>query len=308
MAKRTERKHKNHSSILITRKYGNIGDILMMTPGIREFSEASDLPVDIVIPKKFEGTLDNLPYLRECHHFEDDVHLRDIIKKAERNSARFVDLSNYEFNYEKSHQPKISKTKIQLFCEKLGVPYKDTHLDIVLTPDEKRTNEEYLKSLQIDKNGLILIGSGSVTQTRAWPLEHWKELSRKIKKIGYHVVIVDKNMNWDQPGLIFFNGKNIREYFALCSTARLLISNDSSMLHIGSGAFDRDAIAIFGPTDPEMRCVYPTSKFVKVDMECGPCWYERCVDYKRMNDVPPCMRNVTVDMVYRKAVEVLKHA
>lgn len=79
----------------------------------------------------------------------------------------------------------------------------------------------------------------------------------------------------------------------------LMITNDTGPRHIAA-AFGVPVVTIFGPTHPEWTEIYfPQERKVSVKVFCGPCQKKLCpLDHR-------CMKEVTPDMVYRQAVELL---
>lgn len=86
---------------------------------------------------------------------------------------------------------------------------------------------------------------------------------------------------------------SLKELIEVMRHARLVISNDSGPMHIAAG-FQVPVVAIFGPTSPVRTGPYGKGHVViKSDVECAPCFKKQCSDLK-------CMRDITVDHVYRR--------
>ena len=112
-------------------------------------------------------------------------------------------------------------------------------------------------------------------------------------------IIVDKKLKWDDKELLFFNNHTLREVFSLVAHSDFIICNDSGLLHI-AGAFERNCLGIFGPTDPDLRCVYNNSYYVREKKDCSPCWYNRC-------DNMTCLKDLSVNKVENKFLEVVQN-
>lgn len=120
-------------------------------------------------------------------------------------------------------------------------------------------------------------------------------LINNINQLGYQIIVVDKDLSWVDNSIVFFNNQPIRKLFALVSNSDFVVSNDSGLLHIAA-AFDKPTLSIFGPTDPKMRCVYPKSKYITLNLACMPCWYNRC-------DGLDCLNLLSVNQVEVKLLE-----
>lgn len=96
--------------------------------------------------------------------------------------------------------------------------------------------------------------------------------------------------------LINLAGKtNLREAIYLISACRLLISNDSGLMHI-AGALGIPTIAIFGSTNPVTTSpVGKRSVVVRKEISCSPCLKKTCpTDFR-------CMKEISVDDVFNVA-------
>jgi len=90
------------------------------------------------------------------------------------------------------------------------------------------------------------------------------------------------------------------EAMALIAACDLFITNDSGLMHVAA-ALQVPLIAIFGSTDPVTTGPFrPASRVVKSEIDCAPCLKPQC-PLSHMN----CMRDITVDMVFTAAGEIL---
>jgi len=288
--------------ILILRRFGSIGDMLMMTPSLRELGKTDRL--DIAIPSEYHCVFFNLPYIFKILDVE-NLNF-SLIKNGGKELKKddiydqIIDLTDFEFNYEQIFQPEIEKTKSEIFADSLNVKIQDQHPDIFLTNEEKIEVNTYFQNLKIDNKKTILFGIRSANPERDWSLENWKKLIEKFKKYDYNLIVVDKDILWDDGEIIFFNGKSVRELFALVSRSDYIICHDSGLLHI-AGAFKKNSISIFGPTDPKVRCVYDNSHYVYNSLGIKPCWYNRKRNQNEYFD------NISVEDVERKIMGVIKN-
>ncbi len=99
--------------------------------------------------------------------------------------------------------------------------------------------------------------------------------------------------------VILAGATGLREWMALLSQCRLVVTNDSGPMHVGA-ALGLPVIAIFGSTDE--RATGPVSRrarVVKQPVACSPCGLRECpIDFR-------CMTGVTVEAVYRAALELV---
>src|SRR3989344_7164521 len=271
---------------LIIRKYAYIVDLLMLTPTLRSLS--NDYVIDILL-SDYHEIFFNLPYIRNIFSFEDhiDNNEYDIV----------IELNDYEYNYERIFSPFIEKTRIELFAEFVKVNLDSFKIDIRLSQDEEQWANEYLIEYNLHKKKIILFGIRSTSISRDWPIKKWKELIEKLKSLHYGIIVVDKDLQWQDKNINFFASYgNIRKIFALTSKVDYILCNDSGLLHIG-GAFEKPTLGIFGPTDPELRCVYKNSYWIKNNLNIKPAWFNKSQDYN-------IIKTIEVEDVERKFLEI----
>jgi heptosyltransferase II len=90
------------------------------------------------------------------------------------------------------------------------------------------------------------------------------------------------------------------ESMSLLEQCRLVVTNDSGSMHVAA-ALALPVVAIFGSTDPQATGpLGPYARIVQTYVPCNPCGLRMCpIDFR-------CMSGVTVDMVYRTALELVK--
>jgi heptosyltransferase-2 len=94
----------------------------------------------------------------------------------------------------------------------------------------------------------------------------------------------------------------LRQLMALLAQCRLIVTNDSGPMHLAA-ALGLPLVAIFGSTDE--RATGPVgqrARVVRSRVACSPCGLRECpIDFR-------CMTGVSVDHVYRAALEMVKEA
>lgn len=273
---------KNKEKYLIIRKYGHIGDLLMMTPALEEFSK--NKLIDIQIPSGYKEIFFNLDFINNIFGLDEKLDYKSY--------KQIINLSDFEFNYEQIHQPQIKKTKLELFADGLNVNIKRKRPIIKLKRDEILRGEEFVSKKQGEK--IILIAPISTNASRNWSLNKWKELINILKKENYKIIIADKSLRWDDNDLIFLNNKNLRDLFAIVSQVDIIVTLDSALLHIGA-SFNIRTVVLFGPTDYKIR-IYPNCYEIHKETGCSPCWYKRCKELH-------CLKLITIKDVYDKIKE-----
>lgn len=151
-------------------------------------------------------------------------------------------------------------------------------IELFPTELEREKVDELLKNV-VGK--IVVIAPGSKWFTKKWPLEYFKEVIGKLEKRKDATVIViggKEEMLLNIPlteNSIDLRGKTtLLELAEVISRADLVLTNDSSPIHIASAFQNVKILAIFGPT-VEKFGFFPWSKNSEVfqveGLECRPC-------------------------------------
>jgi len=192
--------------------------------------------------------------------------------------------------------------------------FNDTTLSLYPSIIEKEKVNKIWKENNLEDKKIILIAPGSKWFTKRWPLENFNTLLKKlIKNPNYRVVLIggkeESMFNvYTNKNIVNLMGKtSLLDVAEICSRSDLIVTNDSSPIHIASAFENIHIIAIFGATTKELG-FFPWSKNSEVlennDLECRPCGLhggEKCPKghFKCMLDIKP-------EIVYERIEEYLK--
>lgn len=162
---------------------------------------------------------------------------------------------------------------------------------------------------------VIGLNPGSTWPTKMWPAEYFIELAKKLHNSGYSVLILGgpgdkKATDAVKSALDFeyydFAAKIPFEWIpAVISNLTLLITNDSSPLHIAVSQ-NTPVVSIFGPTVKELGFFPYDDKSIVCENEglyCRPCGLhggKKCPEGHFR-----CMKEVTPEIVYNAVKKVL---
>ncbi|MBM3246865.1 MAG: glycosyltransferase family 9 protein, partial [Candidatus Omnitrophica bacterium] len=181
-----------------------------------------------------------------------------------------------------------------------------------IKPEDEAYIQKVLEENNIKKEDrIVVVAAGARSHIKRWAKEKFAELiSSLIKEFGVRAVLVgDKDdiainkyisEHMPQPLLDLTGKASLAQAAALLKRARLLITNDSAVLHLGS-YLDIPIVALFGPTDelkygPWSR----TCAVVKKGIFCRPCEKAQC----RFGTLE-CLNLVKVEDVLRQVREML---
>jgi len=298
---------RNHDSLLIYRDIGGVGDAVMITGAIaglkRQLPDVKIIMATIPYCVPVFINNPNVDYIIDSSQF-DRIHAdgavdygsgKEICKVLfERNGSMFIGLSHQcpSAVYESSVEPKIIKSRQELFSEACGTSFIKGDCRIYVTEEEiafaKRT---------IPFKNYIVIHSKSNAKSRNLPNYHVDTLINKLTKRfpNSGVVVLSHDWKWKHKKneqVIRVIESPLRAIIAIIANADLLIGVDSMGCHV-AGACGVPTYGIFGTVDPRTRLsAYHNATWYKGYNRCKrqPCWYHPC--YFNF-----CMRSISMNDV-----------
>ncbi len=209
----------------------------------------------------------------------------------------------------------MKKHEVERLLDLVG--YNGSKIPVRIYPSEEdfKKIKEILKKKKYDK--LTVIAPGSQRPEKIWPIEKYRELISRLSNEKRNLIVITGGKAEKALPLDFEREENIMdlrgevsllEFSALLSEADVIVSNDSSPVHIGSG-FDKPfIIGIFGPGKrclgffpwSDRSVVIEDNEFYENNMENIP---ERQHGYRK--DYYKGIPLITVDRVYGEVVKRL---
>jgi len=134
---------------------------------------------------------------------------------------------------------------------------------------------------------------------KRWPARHFAALARELAARGYAVWLIgsgkDAELGEDiraQSGGACENlcgQTDLAAAIDLMSCARLVLSNDSGMMHVAA-ALGKPLVALYGSSSPaHTPPLSASARIVKIDIACSPCYARACPlgHFRCMNDLLP---------------------
>ena len=304
------KKSDGPGDIVATRAMGGIGDLLMMTPGLRALAKRTGKPVKFVTPRKFFGVFANNP----------NVDLIDMdgppVKVFE--ARRWFNLSVCPATaYEAPIRPFAKKGRVELFARGLSVKGAEfartgQKIDIVLTDEERAFAREFATRKGIGQ-GRPVVGVQPFSREDYRNYPHMNEVISRLADACDVVIFHHRSDGLPEGNSICTTaGLSLRQSFALGEMLDVLVTVDSSFLHV-AGAFDIPTVALFGPIDGRIRTQH--LKRVEVvdanaQFPCAPCWRnedEKC--HVTLNTgASPCLAAITPARVVERTRALLEKA
>jgi lipopolysaccharide heptosyltransferase II len=138
------------------------------------------------------------------------------------------------------------------------------------------------------------------TQLKSWPVHHFKTFATMLKMKGYKALWLGDSEDAKMLSEDIIEGQNlagklsISEAASIISECKLLVGNDSFLLHLGE-ALRIPTLGLFGPTNPaHYRPLGKKSRYLWLgeSLTCSPChvdgYFPPChFQHRCMNDLSP---------------------
>lgn len=252
----------------ILRSTSGIGDILMISPIIRELSKNDNVKIDFYT---------NLSYISEIkvlhkNPYIDGVYDIDNFNHSIYNSI--YDLSYVAYAYEQAGYSLSRQEIFAKYCKVAPSNYLPVYTSNISYRYDKKT---------------IAIHTESAEERRSWSYE-------------YTEVLIDWILNNTKCDIIYLNqqplkikNKRIKSYsnyeldkcVQFLSGADLLICVDSCFMHFAA-MLKVKSLVLFGSTKPKLRLKhYPTHDALYTSVKCKGCFYKDCNNYMCMKEIKP---------------------
>ena len=307
-------------------RFSSIGDIVLTSPVARCLKiQFPDAEIHYLTKKRNADLLIANPYIDKIQLFDDS--LTETIRKLKTEKYDYViDLHNnlrslrvkLGLNIKSFSFNKLNINKFLLTCFKIhAMPDGHIvdrnlatlkHFNVIndgkgldhFIPAEDEMSMAQLP--EIFRNGYVALVLAGTYATKKVPFEKYRQListsrhpfillgGKSEQAIATHI------LEWNTGNVIDFTGKlRINQSASLVKNARLVISNDTGLMHIAA-AYNKKILSIWGNTVPELgMSPYMPGKGSEIlevkGLPCRPCsklGYHKCPKkhFRCMNDLP----------------------
>lgn len=258
--------------------------------------------ITCIVPDRPAEIFENSPAIDKVVIFDKKTSLWNKIKLfsslAKEKFDLVIDLRNSFFG---AFLPAKKRSSPFRFIPKELKHSRDRHLfwagfsngPIAINPQSLRIRPQEIKYIEdilgghklINSDKLIVIAPGARSQLKCWDKENFSQLARLLISAGWDLILAgDKG---DQATCLYVADKNpkamdlsgktsIMQLAQLLKKAKLLITNDSAVMHLAS-YLNVPVASIFGPTNELKYGPWPENKLViKKDIACRPCEKALC--------------------------------
>ena len=197
----------------------------------------------------------------------------------------------------------------------VGIAAADGPCEYVVTDEERRRARELLAALGCSEgSGLVVLHPGANWFHKRWAPDRFAALGDRLARDrALHPVITggpDDRVLADavrgrmrQPAAVLAGKTTLRELAACLEQARLVVSNDTGVLHVAA-ALGRPLVALYGPTSPQLTGPRGDPRRTVVLHHAGCCPSIPC--YAPDRPPHPGMDAITVEEAYDAAQRVLE--
>ena len=157
--------------------------------------------------------------------------------------------------------------------------------------------------------------TGFKTNTpKRWPYKYWIELAQKLAILNWNVFLLGGNKEKEETCHLLSKHMpaNIKNYVGKCSIlesmsvlndSKIVVGADTGLMHC-AGALGVKTLTLFGCTDyKEYLPIGEESYYIASNEPCSPCFGSaQSVLCEHHN----CMKNITVEQVFNKIIELQK--
>ena len=295
------------ADVVVTRAMGGLGDLLMMTPGLRALAKRHSTRIKLVVERKFFDVFRNNPH----------IELIDIdgppVDVARCKSWYNLTLCPAAM-HESSRRPFVTKGRVELFAGGMGVDKRTLdrygwNVEYALDAGQIAFRDEFIRTAGLGARPVIGVQPYSRDSYKDHP-----DISAFIEALKAHYdIIVFHHLESGfapGPGMASTAGLSIAQSIALVSNVGAMVCVDSGFLH-AAAAFDVPVVAMFGPTDGKLftrHHPHATVVSANASYACAPCW--------RNEDMPcwltgkfgssPCVAALKVESVLDAVAAVLR--
>ncbi|MDX8409198.1 MAG: lipopolysaccharide heptosyltransferase II [Mariprofundales bacterium] len=187
-------------------------------------------------------------------------------------------------------------------AEQCGIDPATRGVALSIPPDAIAAGAALLQQHHLDPSRTIAIAAGAqFGAAKRYPAERYQKIAADLHARGWHILLIgtkaersigdtvlaDTTHSWNSAG-----STNLTQALQLISASRLLLCNDSGLMHVAAG-IGKPVVAIFGATDPARTAPDGASvSLIYRPADCSPCLQRECNVAGQ-----PCMAGIAAEKV-----------
>lgn len=231
----------NYKRHILIKAGGGLGDQICAEPAIRFMVKTLYSFEDVTVATHWKEIFDHIKGITLVSYddfkYKDDTPYFEVMTLPEPDSLQWFIVSHLLCH-------SVDYTSMALM--KRILPLVDKTPKLIYSENDLLSVKEKVGGF----DNLVLVHAGRHWKTKTFPTSWWNEIIKGLKEKGKRVCLIGREdiergtQDVDTADIIDLRNKtNIKELFALIANSPLLISNDSSPVHV-AGAFDNEIILI----------------------------------------------------------------
>lgn len=292
------------NKVLIKRRVGGFGDIVMQRMMIEDFSKTG-LDIFYCCPFPFIEMMRDHPYLKEA---------KEISQIKEEEYGIVYDITTICSTTESVLVDKNKKHRSDIWANYCGIELEKHETYLKSTPDSLNLYKEEIKKINPDNKKVIFLSAHATNnnfgEAKSLSEEQISQLVKKLKDLNYLIITASENNReiYNNLNIKQFTRINPKQWISLIDACDIVVSVDTGSFHI-AGALKKPLVGIFGFIDGKIYGKYYNFVLVQKHRDngnwpCGPCFnYHGCLKDKT-NIKKPCITELTVDDIIEGLINV----
>ena len=284
----------NPSGCVLLLRGGGVGDLLFLTPALREVRRRfPNCHLHVAVAPHHRRVMQGNPAI-------DALTSRDEAYETAPHPF-LVDL-NY---YLEAANDQQEVNRVNLFARALGLNgLADTNLAYAVTDEEREWVAETLRDLP---RPIVAVQPHGSNPARHATAERMQQICAALKARGWSVVTVGLYAPADGWGSDLHIGDQVAlgQKAAVLEAANAYLGMDSGLTHLAN-AVGTPGVALYGPIDGALRVTgYPTCRVLQGNeyVNCPPCNDNR---QAKCGPFPQCMESIPIEVIVNAVADALK--
>ena len=261
---------------------GHLGDLLMLTPTIRELKlQLPGLELHVFCEPRFLRVFKGNPYVASSMEMSQQ-NIKTVVYS--------IDLRGYVERVEAAHE--IDRTT--LFGKAFDIEVSDGKTDFMVEEEDRSQAIDRVNTLQhIHEHGrFVVLGPDASDGRRRLSDEFVSRFEQLMFDAGYSVFVTGTERG-ELPEL--------GELGAILEMADAIVSADNGVYHLAAAVDAAPIFPIFTTIRPELRCCwYNDCHPIVADIECAPCSEQSIVGCRNQ-----CIAAIDAEAVVRQVLGAL---
>lgn len=293
--------HERRNKILIKRRVGGFGDIIMQRMMFEDLSKIADITFSC--PRTYLPFADN-------HPFAKTVAIEDL---EPRNYGMIYDITTACRVHESKHGINNKLHRSDIWSQYCGVTLKNHEPYFKIENTNLYRNSLY--EINVKKLPMVLLASTSTRcdfgMAKSMTENQIYQTCRKLTEQGYFVFTVHDEMQeiYNLMNIPQFINIEPESWAGLVDASDYIISIDTATFHL-AGALKKPLLGIFSFTDGKIYGKYYDFELVQKHKDdgnwsCGPCF--NCTNCPKSKEkIKPCMTELSVDDIMAGFQKLIK--